>query len=76
MSTGMDDIAKLRIVERSGLARDATPATRRALASVGRLLTLARNQRLFHPTEPAATIALLGMGNVRMCRPVEPGRCV
>jgi CRP-like cAMP-binding protein len=73
MGAETTDAAKRRIVEHSALARCATPVTRRALASVGRLLTLARNQRLFHPTEPAATIALLGMGNVRMCRPVEPG---
>lgn len=72
MSTAITDAGKLWMVERSTLARGTTTATRQALASPGTPRCVTRDKRLFRHTEPAATIALLGTGHVRVCHPVGP----
>src|SRR5277367_551192 len=73
MSTQITDATTVGIVAQSKLTRGATLTTRQALASAGTLRRLRRGERLFHHAEPAATIALLGKGDVRLCRPIGPG---
>jgi CRP-like cAMP-binding protein len=73
MSIEIEDASKLRIVAHSALARAATPATQRALASAGTLRRVGRDERLFRHGEPAVEVALVGTGHVRLWRPVTGG---
>lgn len=67
------DAIKLRLVESCTIARATSPMTQQALTRAGTLLRLERRERLFHQGEPATTIALLGNGDVRLCRQLAQG---
>jgi CRP/FNR family transcriptional regulator, cyclic AMP receptor protein len=73
MSTEIDSAAASWIVDRSTLTRDTSPTTRRTLADVGRIRTLERNEWLVRYGEQAATLALVGKGDLRLRRPAVNG---
>jgi CRP-like cAMP-binding protein len=73
MSIESDSITKLRTVERCALAQGAAPATSRALADTGVLRRFAPQELLVRQGEPAAHLALVGRGHVRLWRPAAWG---
>src|SRR5262245_56590495 len=71
MSIENNTMTKLRIVERCTLVNGTPPETARALAGAGTLRRVGPEERLIRHGEPAAQLALVGYGHLRLWRPVD-----
>jgi CRP-like cAMP-binding protein len=70
MTIEIRESPKLRIVEQSALVQGAALETRRILVSSGVLRRAQPAERLLGHGEPAAHLALVGQGHLRVWRPV------
>jgi CRP-like cAMP-binding protein len=72
---GLDlDARKRRILRRSAIANAATPASQTGLCDGGTIQRVSRGRILAAQGEPATSIALIGMGRVRLARSMSDGR--
>jgi len=66
---GLDlDARKRRIIRRGAIGNSASAASQTALAEVGTIQRVAKGRPLMSQGEPATSIALIGMGRVRLMR--------
>jgi CRP-like cAMP-binding protein len=65
---------KRRIVGRSTIAKAASPASQNALVEAGSVQRVERGRMLFSQGDGAASVALLGLGRVRLVRATSDGK--
>jgi CRP/FNR family transcriptional regulator, cyclic AMP receptor protein len=68
------EMRKRRILKRTPMAAAATLASQQALVDAGAVLRVAKGRSLVCQGEQAATIALIGMGRLRLSRALEGAR--
>jgi CRP-like cAMP-binding protein len=72
---GLDlDARKRRIIRRGAMGNGASPATQTALAEAGTIQRVAKGRPLINQGDPATTIAMIGMGRVRLTRTIGDAR--
>ncbi|HVY45707.1 MAG TPA: Crp/Fnr family transcriptional regulator, partial [Minicystis sp.] len=72
---GMDlDARKRRILRRGAVGTSASPATQSALADAGTIQRVSKGRPLISQGDAAASIALIGMGRVRLMRTLTDAR--
>ena len=73
---GLSDIEvrKRRILKRTPMASAATPASQQALVDAGTILRVGKGRPLVCQGEQAATLAMIGMGRVRLTRALSDAR--
>ncbi len=65
---------KRRILRRSSLASDGTPASRQVLVDAGAIQRVGNGRPLVCQGEPASAIAMIGMGRIRLTRALSDAR--
>lgn len=68
------DTRKRRILKRAAMANAAQPASQQALVDAGAVLRISKGRPLISQGEPATTIAMIGMGRVRLMRALSDAR--
>jgi CRP/FNR family transcriptional regulator, cyclic AMP receptor protein len=72
---GLDlDARKRRIIRRGSMGNNATPATQTALAEAGTIQRVGKGRPLISQGDAATSIAMLGMGRVRLMRSMSDAR--
>jgi CRP/FNR family cyclic AMP-dependent transcriptional regulator len=68
------EVRKRRILKRAAMASAASPASQQALTEAGAILRVSKGRTLVNQGDPAASIALIGMGRVRLSRALSDAR--
>jgi CRP/FNR family transcriptional regulator, cyclic AMP receptor protein len=68
------DTRKRRILRRTAMANAATPSSQQALVDAGAIHRVSKGRPLVSQGEPASTIAMIGLGRVRLTRALSDAR--